>query len=78
LYYLLLGDGRLFRIAPRSPRDGGFELQGWETPGPYWIARPRKEGWTLQPTPASGGLLEIHALLILFAAEILESEKPLT
>jgi hypothetical protein len=77
LYYLLLGDGRLFRIALCGPRESGFELLGWETPGAYLIARPDAAGWTLTPTPASYGLPDLRALLILFAAEILESEMPI-
>lgn len=77
LYYLLLGDGSLFRIVLRGPREGGFELLGWETPGAYLIARPDAAGWTLTPTPASYGLPDLRALSVLFAAEILESEMPL-
>ena len=77
LYYLLLGDGRLFRIALRGPRDGRFELQGWETGGAYLEARPRTEDWKVAPTPACAGLDDIRALTILFAAEVLESERPL-
>jgi len=77
LYYLLLGDGRLFRIALRGPRESGYELLGWETPGAYLVARPDAADWTLTPTAASYGLPDLRALLILFAAEILESEMPL-
>ena len=40
LYYLLLRDGRLFRIGSRRAREAGFELSGWETPGAYLVARP--------------------------------------
>jgi hypothetical protein len=78
LYYVLLGDGRLFRIGSLGPRESGFELVGWETPGAYLIARPESGGWRFSPTPACGGLPDVRALSILFAAEILESEEPLT
>jgi hypothetical protein len=74
LYYLLLRDGCLFRIGSRGAREAGFELSGWETPGAYLVARPGSGDWTLVPTPACGGLPDIRALSILFAAEILESE----
>ena len=77
VYYLLLGDGRLFRIAPGEPREGGFELSGWETPGPFLVARPRPDGWSIVPTPACSGLADIRALSILFAAEILDAEGAL-
>ena len=77
LRYLLMGDGRLFRIALRGPKDSRFELSGWETPGAYLTARPQAEGWRIEPNPASGGIPDIRALSLLFAAEILDSEEPL-
>ena len=78
LKFLLLDDGRLFRIALRGPRDGGFELLGWETPGAYIIARPEpNNGWSLIPTAACGGLTDLQAISVLMASEILDSEEPL-
>jgi hypothetical protein len=77
LRFLLLDDGRLFRIVLRGPREGGFELLGWETAGAYLTARPVASGWTLAPTPAGGGLEDLTAISILFAAEILDAEEPL-
>jgi hypothetical protein len=77
LRYLLMGDGRLFRIALRGPKDSRFELLGWETSGAYLTARPQAEGWRIEPNPASGGIPDIRALSLLFAAEILDSEEPL-
>jgi hypothetical protein len=77
LRFLLLDDGRLFRIVMRGPREGGFELLGWETPGAYLTARPVANGWTLAPTAAGGGLEDLTAISILFAAEILDAEAPL-
>lgn len=74
LRYLLMEDGRLFRMTLRGPRDGRWELGGWETSGAYLIARPRPAGWRIEPTPASAGLPSIRALSILFAAEVLEAE----
>jgi hypothetical protein len=76
LKYLLLDDGRLFRVVLCGPRDGGFELLGWETPGAYLKARPQPRGWSLVPTFACGGLEEIGVLSILFAAEVLVAEMP--
>ena len=38
--YVLLGDGRLFRILARGPRDPRFDLMSWETAGAYLSARP--------------------------------------
>jgi hypothetical protein len=80
--FLLLDDGRLFRIVLRlrlrgSPPDGGFELLGWETPGAYLRAWPEPSGWKLVATAAGGGLTDLQAISILFAAEILNSEEPL-
>ncbi len=77
LRFLLLDDGRLFRIVLRGSPDGGFELLGWETPGAYLSARPEPSGWKLVPTAACGGLTDLRAVSILFAAEILDSEEPL-
>jgi hypothetical protein len=77
LRYLLTSDGCLYRIKLRGPRDGRYELQGWEAPGAYLTARPGSSGWTIFPEPAASGLQEIRPLMILFAAEILDSEEPL-
>jgi hypothetical protein len=77
--YLLMGDGRLFRMVLRGPRDGRFELLNWEAPGPYLTGRPQPRGrWRIEPSPACGGLADIRELVILFAAEILETDEPLT
>lgn len=75
LIHLMSEDGRLFRIVLRGTREIWFELQGWETPGAYLVARPVSEGWKISPTAACGGLSEISALSILFAAEILEADE---
>ena len=77
LKFLLLDDGRLFRIVLVGSRDGGMELLGWETPGAYLRARPEPSGWKLIPTAACGGLTDLRAISILFAAEILDWEEPL-
>jgi hypothetical protein len=73
---LLLSDGRVFRFVLRGPDDARFEVSGWETPGAYLTARPTKRGWRITPEPASAGIHDIRPLLILFAAEILDSEAP--
>jgi hypothetical protein len=77
LKFLLLDDGRLFRVVRRGPRKAGFELLGWEMPGAYLTAQPAPEGWRLIPTAASGGLEDLTRLVVLFAAEILDAEEPL-
>jgi hypothetical protein len=74
LYYLLLDDGRMFRIVPCGPRDSRFELLGWETSGAYLVARPNGDGWRIVPTVACRGILNLDAILILFAAQILEAD----
>jgi hypothetical protein len=76
LRYLLLDDGRLFRLVLCGPRDARYELMGWETPGSYITARPRPQGWSLTPNPACSGLRDIRALTLLMAAEILDAEQP--
>ena len=75
--FLLLENGQLFRMVLRGPRDGGFELSGWETPGSYLVARPAADGWNLVPQPACGGLADIQVLSLMFAAELLDAEDPL-
>jgi hypothetical protein len=77
LSYLILDDGRLFRIALRGPRRPRFELLDREMPGAYLIASPETQGWTIRPTPACGGLKDIRSISILFAAEILAAEGAL-
>jgi hypothetical protein len=77
LKFLLLDDGRLFRIVRRGTRDGVFELLGWEAPGAYIEARPEATGWMLVATTAGGGLVDLTAISILLAAEILDAEEPL-
>lgn len=76
LRYFLMGDGRLFRFALRGPVDCRFELSGRETPGAYLTARPQADGWRIEASPASGGIEDLRALSVLFAAEILDAEEP--
>ena len=76
LRYFLMGDGRLFRFALRGPVDCRFELSGQETPGAYLTARPQADGWRIEASPASGGIEDLRALSVLFAAEILDAEEP--
>ena len=77
LKFLLLDDGRLFRIVRRGTRDCVFDLLGWEAPGAYIEARPVATGWMLVATTAGGGLVDLTAISILLAAEILDAEEPL-
>jgi len=74
LRFLLLDDGRLFRIVLRGPRDGCYELMGWESPGAYMTAHPEEEGWSLRTTAAGSGLRDIRVLCLMLAAEVLEAE----
>jgi len=67
LRYFLMGDGRLFRFALRGPIDCRFELSGRET---------QSDGWRIEASPASGGIEDLRALSVLFAAEILDAEEP--
>jgi len=73
---LVMADGRVYRMLLRGPEDPRFELAGWETSGPYLTARPCGRGWSIVPEPASAGLDEIRGLLVLFAAEILDTGGP--
>jgi hypothetical protein len=75
--WVLLDDGRLFRIARRGPGETGLDLCGWETPGAYLTARPEGTGWSIAPTAAGTALPQGDALSILFAAELLDAERPL-
>ncbi len=76
--HLLAADGRLFRVVLRGPREAGFELRGWETPGAYLIVRPHAEGWSLEPTAAGSSLEDDVAVAVLLAAEVLDCEAALT
>ena len=78
LRFVLLDDGRLFRIVMRGPRRVGFDLLGWETPGAYLSAQPTEDGgWALAPTAAAGGIVDLTVLLVTLSAEILEAEGSL-
>jgi hypothetical protein len=77
LSFLLLDDGRLFRIVGGARLQGGFELLGWEMAGAYLAARPAGDRWTIAPTAAGAGIADLTVISILFAAEILESERTL-
>jgi hypothetical protein len=69
--YLLLDDGRLFRIVQRAPDDPGYELWSWEVPAPYLEATPRPDGrWRLAPTVAGAELEGWDRILPLLAATI--------
>jgi len=69
----VMEDGRTYRLLLRGPADPRFELLGWEAPGAYLAARCDARGWKVDPQPASSGLREILPLLVLLAAELLES-----
>lgn len=71
--HLVMEDGRAYRLLLRGPADARFELLGWEAPGAYLTARCDPRGWWVFPEPASSGLREIRPLLVLLAAELLES-----
>jgi hypothetical protein len=75
--FLLLDDGRLFRLALGRPRDGIFELSSWEVPGAYMDVLPRPAGWELVPAAACAGLGDVRALTLLTAAELLDDEGSL-
>jgi hypothetical protein len=75
--FLLLGDGRLFRIALRGPRDARYELTGWETTGAYLTAQPDDEEWRLRPTSAAGGIEDIRVLCLMLAVGALDADGAL-
>lgn len=77
LYYLLMGDGRVFRLIPRGGREGGFALLGWETPGAFLEATAEAVGWSVVANPAGRGLPDLDVVSVLFAAAILDAEHPL-
>ena len=77
LRFLLLDDGRLFRIVRQGVRETRFELIGWETAGAYLEALPTADGWKLTATAAGGGIADLSVISVLFAAELLEAERPL-
>jgi len=72
--HVLLEDGRLFRLVERGGTDPRFELLSWEVPGPYLVARPADDGWTIEPEASGGALADLRALWVLMALEILDAE----
>ena len=64
-------------VQASKPRGALFELRGWETAGAYLNATPDDAGWRVTPAPAGSALPDLRALMILFAAEILDSEGSL-
>jgi len=73
--YVLLGDGTLFRVVPAGAGEGGFDVSGYETEGPYLTARREAAGFCIAPTPACGGLEDVRVLSVLLAAEILAAAE---
>jgi len=70
--YMLLDDGRLFRVVLREPADPRYELWSWEAPASYLAARPRPGGhWRLVPTEAGEELEGWDRILPLLVATIL-------
>ena len=74
---MLLDDGRLFRVARRPSGESGFDLCGWETPGAYLTARRDGAGWIIAVTAAGSAMKPSEALAVLFAAELLDLNRPL-
>ena len=64
LFYLLMGDGRMFRIGQHGARGERFELRGWETGGAYLAATPESGGWRIETTPAGTRLPEPDPLIV--------------
>jgi hypothetical protein len=75
--FLLLDDGRVFRLALARAPERIFELSSWEVPGAYLELHPRPGGWALVPTPACSGLDDVRSLTVLAAAEVLDEEGAL-
>jgi len=75
--HFLTGEGRVYRMVFRGGSEGGLELRSWEVPGAYWKARPSARGFRLTRTVAGRELPDETALLVLFAAEVLETQEPL-
>ncbi len=71
---ILLDDGRLFRVIRGTPRQGRYELTGWETRGAYFEARPDGKDWVLTRTVAGAALGKATTLLTLFCAELLAAD----
>ncbi len=68
--FLLMGDGRVFRVRTLATRDPRVELTGWEVPGAYLTAGAEDGGWRIERTVAGSALTGAAHLLVLFAAEI--------
>jgi hypothetical protein len=68
--YLVAGDGRVFRIVLRGPRDARYDLVSWECPGPYLTARLDGDGWRVEVSTAGQELPSPEAVVVLFAVEL--------
>lgn len=68
---VLLGDGRLFRLAIRLREQPVVELRSWEVPGAYLVALPAADGWRIEPTPAGEELEGCDELALLIACCLL-------
>lgn len=74
--YLLLDDGRLFRLVQRTPDDPGYELWSWEVPAPYLGATRRPDGcWRLAPTVAGAELEGWDRILPLLVATLVSGGR---
>jgi hypothetical protein len=70
--YLLLDDGRLFRLLLRGPEDPRYELCCWESTAPYLEARRvSATDWSLVPTLAGRELTGWDVILPLVATTVL-------
>jgi hypothetical protein len=76
LRFLLLDDGRLYRIVFRALAAPSVELHGWEVDGAYLTAHADGDDWLLHPTVSGEGLDDLRSMALLVTAEILDRERP--
>lgn len=77
LRFVLMEDGRLFRIEPLGATTSGLCLRAWDVPGAYLTAVPTEEGFRLNVTVAGACLSVFEPVALLFAAEVLMLHQPL-
>jgi hypothetical protein len=68
---VLLGDGRLFRLAMIGASDPRVELGRWDVPGAYLVGRPASGAWEWERTAAGAALFAPPELWILACVELL-------
>lgn len=67
---VVLADGRVFRVVPRTAGAVQVAIEGWETAGAYFEGTRERDGWVFRATVAGNALGTDPMLMILVAAQL--------